>query len=225
MTRPFLIGAALLVATPLAAQVAPTPDPDNPTRQSVRYVPGVQVLLTALPGVPLTIAMDPADPVLAIEQSNAPGWTVEAAPSGDGIVLRPGPDAQPGSLTVRTRQRAYEFGVETGETLTSAVLVRFEYGDSAAQPGAVQWSYRLRGDRAVRPAAISDDGAKTRILYEPGQLLPAVFAVGPTGEEQVVNGYMRGEAFVIDRVWRELVFRIDRDKATARRNDEPDRTP
>ena len=80
----------------------------------------------------------------------------------------------------------------------------------------------MRGDRAVRPADLSDDGYKTRITYAPGQVLPAVFAIGPTGEEEVVNGYMRGDVFVIDRVYGELVFRIDKEAATARRNEAPE---
>jgi type IV secretion system protein VirB9 len=45
-----------------------------------------------------------------------------------------------------------------------------------------------------------------------------VFAIGPTGDEQVVDGYMRDGLFVIDRVHEELVFRIDKAMATARRS-------
>ncbi|RDC58908.1 hypothetical protein HME9302_00084 [Alteripontixanthobacter maritimus] len=83
---------------------------------------------------------------------------------------------------------------------------------------AQQWGYSVKGDREVRPAAIGDDGFKTQIQYAPGQALPAVFAIGPAGEEEVVNGYMRGDFFVIDRVYNELVFRIDRKRAVARRS-------
>ena len=36
----------------------------------------------------------------------------------------------------------------------------------------------------------------------------------------MVNGHMRGNALVIDRVWDELIFRIDKEKARARRNEE-----
>ena len=74
----------------------------------------------------------------------------------------------------------------------------------------------------MRPATIRDNGRKTVITYAPGQPLPAVFAIGATGDEEVVDGYMRGEAFVIDRVHSELVFRIDKKKARAIRRDEPE---
>tara|TARA_Y100000815_G_scaffold64543_1_gene53140 strand:+ start:2327 stop:2740 length:414 start_codon:yes stop_codon:yes gene_type:complete len=85
-----------------------------------------------------------------------------------------------------------------------------------------QWSYRVRGTDALKPASVRDDGEKTYIRFAPDQLLPAIFAISPTGDETLTNGYMRGEEFVLDRVWQELVFRIDGKKATARRNEQPD---
>ena len=49
--------------------------------------------------------------------------------------------------------------------------------------------------------------------------MPATFAFGPTGEEQMVEGYMRGGVFTIDRVYEQLIFRIDKDAARARRRE------
>lgn len=82
------------------------------------------------------------------------------------------------------------------------------------------YAYRLGGDRAVRPLRVSDDGARTTVAFAPEQALPAVFAIGPTGEEIVVNGHMRAGGYVIDRVHERLVFRIDGARATARRLEE-----
>ena len=84
------------------------------------------------------------------------------------------------------------------------------------------WSYRVKGRDALKPVGIRDDGEKTYILFSPNQLLPAIFAISPTGDETLTNGYMRGAVFVLDRVWDELVFRIDGKKATALRNELPD---
>ena len=50
--------------------------------------------------------------------------------------------------------------------------------------------------------------------------MPAVFGIGPTGQEEVVNGHMRGSLFTIDRVYGELVFRIDKARAEAHRQQE-----
>lgn len=84
-------------------------------------------------------------------------------------------------------------------------------------PGGPEGGWRIRGDRSIRPARIHDDGVRTYLEWRPDQSLPAVFAIGPTGAEEVVDGYMRAGVFVIDRVHSRLVFRIDRDRAVASR--------
>lgn len=77
-------------------------------------------------------------------------------------------------------------------------------------------SYKLSGDRALRPIRISDDGVHMYLEWAPEQDLPAVFSVSTLGEG-MVEGYMRGGIFIIDRVYGELVFRIDKKWARARR--------
>lgn len=78
-------------------------------------------------------------------------------------------------------------------------------------------TYKLSGNRSVRPASVRDDGVRTEVRWSLAQAIPAVFAIGDQGREEVVNGYMRDDVFVIDRVYTRLVFRIDHAEATARR--------
>lgn len=97
-----------------------------------------------------------------------------------------------------------------------------QYGGPAAiltpQPAEQEASaWQIKGDRTIRPTRVSDDGLRTYLEWRPEQSLPAVFAIGATGAEEVVDGYMRGTVFVIDRVHERLVFRIDGDKAIATR--------
>jgi type IV secretory pathway VirB9-like protein len=85
-----------------------------------------------------------------------------------------------------------------------------------AQTAAQQMtSYRLKGAVSIRPARIGDDGSKTYIQWDDDQPIPAVFALDNRGREQIVDGYMRGDLFTIDRVYQRLVFRIDKDRAEA----------
>lgn len=86
----------------------------------------------------------------------------------------------------------------------------------AAPPGMT--TYRLKGAPQLRPIRIGDDGTHTYIEWSSDQPIPAVFALDPRGTEQIVDGYMRGDLFTIDRVYSRLVFRIDKDKAEAWRN-------
>lgn len=84
-------------------------------------------------------------------------------------------------------------------------------------PRSAPARYRLSGDKSVMPIGISDDGRKTTIAWSKAQALPVVFALGAHGQEEVVNGYMRQDRYVIDRVFDALVFRIDKDVARAQR--------
>jgi type IV secretion system protein VirB9 len=86
---------------------------------------------------------------------------------------------------------------------------------AAARPAGS--SYRISGDSSVRPLSVSDDGVKMEIVWSRAQAIPAVFSVGDQGREEVVNGNMRDDIYVIDRVYTELLFRIDKARARARR--------
>jgi type IV secretion system protein VirB9 len=92
--------------------------------------------------------------------------------------------------------------------------------DSGAASGAgpAMTTYRLSGDRALRPIRIGDDGVHTYIEWAEDQPMPAVFAIDARGQEEMVDGYVRGSLYTIDRVNARLVFRIDKTRAEARRN-------
>lgn len=87
---------------------------------------------------------------------------------------------------------------------------------AASSPTAVG-RYKLTGARELRPERIEDDGVHTYIFWAEDQALPAVFAIGPVGNEEMVDGYMREGVFTIDRIHRKLVFRIDKKLARAER--------
>jgi type IV secretion system protein VirB9 len=86
-----------------------------------------------------------------------------------------------------------------------------------ASTGTSEGRYRLSGAVELRPVQMSDDGVRTYIVWSEQQDLPAVFAINTTGGEEMVDGYMRGTVFTIDRIHRRLMFRIDRKAARADR--------
>ncbi len=226
MKRSLLTFLAIAAATAANAQVFPTPGRDTPRIQTAQWVAGQPIVLTALPSTTLTVMLEPRENIRRATLSGSRAWEVEVSAETNSFQVTPEIGAAPASLMVETDSRTYEFTLETGQGLMAAYLVRLESEprprdqDLSAQEviDDLTWSYRLRGDREVRPASVRDNGVKTVIEYAPGQPLPAVFAIGASGDEEVVDGYMRGDAYVIDRVHQELVFRIDREKATARRN-------
>ncbi|MEP0390739.1 MAG: TrbG/VirB9 family P-type conjugative transfer protein [Erythrobacter sp.] len=221
---------SMLAANTAFAQVLPTPDPNNPRLQSVKWIEGQPVILTALPESTLTVILDPGERIGRATLSGNRAWDISVPPERGSLQITPKAGALPARLSVQTDKRLYQLELEVSEGLMAAFVVELEYGPSAVNSGTntavpignLTWGYRLRGDREVRPQSIRDNGEKTVITYAPDQALPAVFAKGPTGDEEVVDGYMRGDEFVIDRVHRELIFRINKDKATARRNTRED---
>ena len=88
---------------------------------------------------------------------------------------------------------------------------------SSRSAAATAATYKLSGDRALRPARVTDDGRRTTIEWGEDQALPAVFGVGPTGAEEVVDSHMLDGATILERVWPELVFRMDDERARAKR--------
>jgi type IV secretion system protein VirB9 len=201
----------------------------------VQFVLGAPVLLTMLPDTPLTIMLEPGQSISSVTPGDGDDFKIRVAADRGSFMVLPTPEARTGTLGIATQDRTYTFVLRVEASHAAALVVRFvdppEFDQASSalaelHPVSLEsWRYRLRGDREVRPANVTDDGYKTRISYAPGQALPAVFAIGPTGEEEVVNGYMRDDVFVIDRVYGELVFRIDKDKATARRNESPEEAP
>jgi type IV secretion system protein VirB9 len=214
----------------------PVPSSQTPRVQTAQWSGEQTIMLMALPETALTVMLEPGETITRATLTGSSFWEVKVSQEADAFQVTARTNAEPAELQVETDRRSYRFGLEAGEGLMAAYLVRMEYSGEGAQPLTenepeasvptdLNWSYRLKGDRAVRPASIRDNGRKTVITYAPGQPLPAVFAIGATGDEEVVDGYMRGEAFVIDRVHSELVFRIDKEKATARRNAQEDAQP
>lgn len=225
--------AGALAALPQAAPRAATPVPsaDNPRLQTVTWSPDEDTVLTALPMTGLTVLFQPGEQIARVSLSDSRAFDARVSAERDALLLVPQQEPAKALILVHTDLRDYRLQVETGTGLMAAYLVRFTFDKPrtaelapvpAPPPSGETWGYRLRGDRSVQPAEISDDGEQTRIVFAPEQDLPAVFAIGPTGEEQAINGYMRGGVFVIDRVWNELVFRMDKDKATAQRNRSPE---
>jgi type IV secretion system protein VirB9 len=243
MKRLLLASAALAVSmafttsTIASAQALPVPDQDNPRIQSFSWEPGEPVRIMALPMTGLTVMLEPGEAISEILLDRRGAFEVKVSSEGDSFLLVPVIADAAATITVATDRRSYTFLAETGTGLMAAYLVRYSPYTSYASysppqlPPALDpfadgsgriWSYRLKGDSPVQPAEITDDGSKTYIRFAEDQALPAIFAIGPTGEEQLVNGHMRGDVFVIDEVWQELVFRIDREKATARRSEGPE---
>lgn len=230
--------AALLLGASAQAQRVPQPGAANPRLQTVAWAPGETIALTVLPQGPLRLMFELGERVETVEVADPAAFAVQTSADRDSVVIQPLDPQAKSSLRVETDRRGYDFTLRTGNDLLAAYTVQVASapeertpvmlarelppaGEGAyaapAPPPSERRAYRLKGSAALRPSDIHDDGAKTYLTFAPGQPLPAVFALGPTGGEEVVDGYMRNDVFVIDRVYEQLVLRIDKESLKATR--------
>ena len=224
LLRPLLTIALLLVPAALSAQVRPQPGEGDPHLQSVEYHPDQVVRIEAVPGYQVTLEFAADEQIENVAVGDSGAWQVAPNHRGDHLFIKL---LQPGiatNMTVLTSTRVYVFELAPllGDPSTMAYTVHFTYPHEGTDNGdetaaTAEGRYRLSGERALRPTGISDDGQHTYVEWPESQALPAVYAIDDAGREELVNGMMRGNLYVIDSVHNQLVFRIDRHSARARR--------
>ena len=220
--------AALMLAAPAGAQELP---PIDPRIVSVPVDQGGMFHLQTAPDMAQTVLFKRGERIASIILSDPTAFDITVASSGDSLALQATRSSAFGVMTVRTDARTYEFEL-TGSSLGRVPAVVRLVDAPSYQPmsppleapldSGARYEYRLSGSKTLRPTAIHDDGHKTYIEWERDQAMPATFALGPTGDEQMVDGHVRGGIYTIDRVYETLIFRIDKEKAKARRREESD---
>jgi type IV secretion system protein VirB9 len=215
-----------LSASTLAGQLRPASGPGDPRLQTVAYDANQVVQLQVAIGYQLTVEFAPDERVENAAVGDSSAWQVSANNRGDRLFIKLSSGGAPTNLTVMTDARTYVFELVPAEGGTSApYMVRFVYPDgrtdpvsATGTPGAGELSsYELRGAKRLWPSAMGDDNVRTFIEWPADRALPAVFAIDDTGQEVTVDGHMRDGRYVIDTVRPKLIFRMDREVATAER--------
>lgn len=208
-------------ATPLGAQVTPAPGPEDPRLQTLVQPQGERARLVAFPEASLTLIMASGERIQRVVLSDDSAFRVAVTGDADSVSITPLRPGAAAAMAIETDIGRREFDLETGRGLAAAYVVRLVEAvedfrqDLLPDLETMVGRYRLKGDRSLRPQRIADDGYKTYIEWGLEQSIPAVLGIGPTGDEEVVAGFMREGIFTIDRVYSELVFRIDKEKTTA----------
>lgn len=217
--------AALLCAVPLsaAAQIEPVPGPGDPRIQTVHYDANQVVQLIVAPGYQLTVELAPDERIENVAVGDSAAWAVTPNKRGDRLFIKSTQNGQSTNLTVVTDARTYAFELKPlyGTLPNMPYIVRFEYPLRAVatvvKAPEQTGRYRVSGARAIRPSAVSDDGDKTYIEWAPDQPMPAIFSLDGSGKEILVDGMVRDGRYVVDSVHATLIFRLDKQVATATR--------
>lgn len=215
----------LPLATPAAAELVPAPSREDPRVQTVRFVRDQIVRLQTSPGNDLTVMLAPGEHIADVKISNPAIYQVTLSDARDSfllhtsLVLFQGGPSGNGTITIASERGIYQFTISSTPGAISPYVLRFTYNRSERKRGHRDpvSSYKLTGNKGLRPISIRDDGSKTYIQWSSEQPIPAVFALDRLGREEMVDGYMRAGIFTIDRIHDRLVFRIDNTKAEAKR--------
>lgn len=223
MRGPIAAIMLLLFAAQSAAQIDSQRGAGDWRLQTFEYEPDVIYRLDVEAGHHIAVTFAAGEQIQSIALGDDASWQVTPSGRGDMMFVKAGNSAPSTNMTVVTDIRTYIFGLSTGYG-GAPWMVRFVYPSTAAEdqeqtnlPPLPPGRYRLRGNRDLRPVEIADDGRRTVIRWAPEQSMPAVFAEDSSGREAMVDGQVRDGLFVIDRVYSELIFRMGRRQAIARR--------
>ncbi|MDP9057594.1 MAG: TrbG/VirB9 family P-type conjugative transfer protein [Pseudomonadota bacterium] len=218
---------AFALASPLHAEITPRAGEGDPHIQTVAYDPQQVVALHVAAGYALTVEISPDERIETVTLGDTTGWNVTVSHRADHLVVKPQGSPPPTNLTVISDQRSYNFTLYSafpGEGLTP-YLVSFTYPASPTEPvlamaaATYTAAYRLRGDKAIWPTSVSDDGLSTAIRWPVNRTIPAVYQEDESRHLALVNGVMQSGRYVIEGVHSRLVFVLGRARASADRTD------
>ena len=172
-------------------------------------------------------------------------WIIGDTESGSGptrkvhILVKPTRSALTTNLIINTDRRTYLIELRSSERSYMAsvswrypqdelIALRRQHDEAeAATPvaagvdvGALDFHYSIEGDRPPwRPVRAFDDGQKVYIEFPSGIAqddLPPLFVVGAHGSSELVNYRVRGDYYIVDRLFAAAELRLG-DKASAQR--------
>ena len=217
------------------AQAVPPAGEWNPRLQTVNYQTGQIVRLQSAPGYQLMVELSPDEAVQSVALGDAASWQVSVNKAGNRLFLKPSQSDVATNMTVVTSVRIYNFELvalpEAFADMPYTVEFRYpsssepaqgpQFGDKSAALRR-QSSYKISGDRQLRPTSVTDDGERTYISWPKDAPIPAIYAPDRFGNEVLVNGMMGADdVYVVDGTPQRLTFRIDRSVAHAQSTKKP----
>lgn len=214
-----LAASLAMAGSPLAAET-PRPGATDPRIRTVRYDPDQVVRLTGYLGAQTMLEFGPDERIETVSIGDALGWQVTPNKKADLLFLKPLDRTAATNMTVVTDRRRYVLELVVAgpkaSTRDLAYVVRFLVPTpiqvTAAPPPppapvARNSAYTAKGDLAIQPSRVFDDGASTYFSWPAQADLPAVFVVGADGGEGLANAAVRNGYLVVDQLAPRFVLR------------------
>lgn len=193
--------------------------------------------LFAAPERVTDISLQAGEKLIAVAAGDTVRWIVGDTTSGSRanarthILVKPSAPGLKTNLVITTDRRVYHLALESTERTSMAALSWSYPADAlmaieraaaeaeAQRPVAdglaldrLNFDYRISGDDpSWRPLRAFDDGRQTFIAF-PASIgvgeAPPLFVTGPKGEAQLVNYRIRGDYYVVDRLFEAAELRL-----------------
>lgn len=201
------------------------------------YAEGALYRLYAAPERVTDIALQPGETLTSVSAGDTVRWVIGDTVSGTGenqrthVLVKPFAPGLKTNLVITTDRRSYHLQLESTEK-TAMAAISWTYSEDqiialrrrnaraeAAAPVAsnvalddIRFRYSIAGDTPPwRPVRAFDDGHKVYIEFprriDQGEA-PPLFVVGAKGDNQLVNYRMRGNYYIVDRLFAAAELRL-----------------
>ena len=201
------------------------------------FTEGALYRLYAAPEQVTDIALQPGENLVSVAAGDTVRWVVGNTSSGTGsdkqvhILVKPFAPGLTTNLVIMTDRRSYHLELEsTDQTSMAAIswtypedeLLALQQQNQQANTAApiadgvalsdLHFRYAITGDNAPwRPVRVFDDGSKVYIEFpdriDQGEM-PPLFVVGAQGDDQLVNYRVRGNYYIVDRLFAAAELRL-----------------
>ena len=207
------------------------------------FVEGALYQLYASPGHVTDIALEPGEQLVSVSAGDTVRWVIGDTVSGAGegaqvhLLIKPVQKELETNLVITTDRRSYYLDLKSFEE-TYMTAMRWTYPqteiraltrlnersrnsaviDKGLQLEDLDFSYSIQGDEPDwRPLRAFDDGRKTYIEF-PATIdrreAPPLFVLGRKDEVELVNYRMRGNYYIVDRLFARAELRLGTDPQT-----------
>ncbi|PZV35907.1 P-type conjugative transfer protein TrbG [Mesorhizobium kowhaii] len=201
------------------------------------YTEGALYQLYAAPERVVDIALQPGEKLSSVSAGDTVRWVIGDTVSGSGdnqrthVLVKPFAPGLGTNLVISTDRRTYHLQLQSTEK-TAMAAISWTYSEDqiialrqrntqaeAAMPVAsnvalenIRFRYSIAGDTPPwRPTRAFDDGSKVYIEFprriDQGEA-PPLFVVGADGDSQLVNYRMRGNYYIVDRLFAAAELRL-----------------
>lgn len=233
-----VLGLLFCLSSVALASVIPSTSPKDSRIQYVTYDPDNVVNIRAQIGRTTLIQLENDERLVgdsaALGMGDAEAWNLSVR--GQNIIFKPKAASPTTNMIVTTNKRTYVFhlslvSVRQGKNIQSPTyILRFDYPDTTKKLNQAELAkmaevrkvlqnlpdkkdtfnhqYWGKGDKALSPTAIFDNGLFTFFQFNNGRDLPTVYKIMPDGSEMLLNTHIEGDTVIVHETAKDFVLRL-----------------